>query len=818
MHLRSTARSLLRMPSFSAAVVLTIALGVGATSMMFSVVYATLLRPLPYADASRLVIIWERWQVEKDLKGVDPIEVKRLAERSIPANDGLPVWRAQNHVFEDIAAYYPREFSLTGSSTPERVMGAVASSQFFRVLRVSPILGRAFSVEENEYGKDEVAILSYGLWLRRFNGDRKVIGRTIGIDGLPHTVVGVMPADFQVLLPSAERTTEIITPIPHSYTVSGRRKWALVMAVARLKPGVTVAAAQSDMSAVIKHMAETNARYRTRGANVVSLPGEMAHDSRLAVLVLFGATLCVLLIGCLNVANLLLVRAVARQKELAIRTAIGAGRWRLVRQVVGESVALSAVGGIAGLILARWGTDVLVALAPKALFARMEDVRVDPVVLLFGFAAAVLVGAIAGFGPAWHTLRWDRRGLLNRTLNDAQRTASVSRSQRAVRRTLVVAQVAIAMVLLVGAGLLTETYMRLTRVDLGVNPERVLTFGIVLPPARYTSDVSRVRFEDALIERLETLPGVRAVGLSNSLPVQTKFTGSMTVFVEGQTTDDRDYALVHTVNPDFFRAAGTRLAYGRLLAASDARTNVAVINRAFIRRYFPSAPEKGPEPLGRTVGIGNQTCTGIGVIDDVKYSGPGRNSEPEAYVSLAYWPTGYISVLLRAAGDPLFLTNAARAAVRAVDSDLPIQDVRTLEELAAESVAMPHFRSILISIFAALAVVLAIIGLYGVISQSVAQRRQEIGIRMALGAARSSIARTVLGEGLALAMVGVVVGVGASMAAARLLANFLFGVTVNNVPTYAAVAVALAVLAVLVSAGPALRAVRSDPAVVLRAE
>ncbi len=818
MHLRSTVRGLVRMPSFAAAVILTVALGVGATAMMFSVVYATLLRPLPYPDARRLVIVWERWQVDRDLKGVDPVDAARLAERSVVLTNALAVWRTQNHVFEDMGAYGPRDFSLTGSGNPERVRGAVASSEFFRLLRVSPILGRTFSSEENEIGKDEVVVLSHALWVRRFGGDRKIVGRTIGIDGMPHTVVGVMPADFRLVLPDIDGDAQLFTPIPHGY-VSGR-KWALVMVLARLKPGLTVAAAQADMAAIVKRMAETNRRYRTRGANVVALSDEMAHDSRLAVLVLFGATLCVLLIGCLNVANLLLVRAMSRQKELAIRTVVGAGRWRLVGQVVGESVALSAVGGLAGLLIAYWGTSLLVALAPKYLFVRMDEVSVNPVVLAFGFAVALLVGAAAGFGPAWHALGWGRRGLLNRTLNDAQRTASVGRSQRATRRVLVVAQVALAMVLLVGAGLLTETYVRLTRVDLGVDPGRVLTFGIVLPPARFSSGVSQVAFEDALLARLETLPGIRSVGLTNSLPVQTKFVGSMTLSgLAGRPPDDRElFVLVRTVNPGFFKAAGTRLSYGRLLAASDAGSNVAVVNRAFVRRYFPSAPEKGPEPLDRSAGIGDRTCTIIGVVDDVKYSGPGRRAEPEAYVPLAYWPTGYISVLLRAGGDPTSLVGAARAAVRAVDPDLPIQDVQTLEEVVSASVAMPRFRFILIGIFAALAVMLAAIGLYGVIAQSVAQRRQEIGIRMALGAGRSSIARMVLAEGLAMALVGVVVGAAASIATTRLLANFLFGVTATSAPTFALVAVALAVLAVLVSFGPALRATGSDPAIVLRAE
>jgi putative ABC transport system permease protein len=816
MHIRSTLRSLIRTPSFSLAVVLTLALGVGATSAMFGVVYGTLLRPLPYPDAGRLVVVWEKWQVDRDMKGVDPAVAARLAERSLVFTDSLPVWRAENRVFEDLAGYASHAYSVTGTSQPERVEGVVASSSFFRILGVAPALGRSFSAAEDRQGQDEVAVLGHSFWMRRFAGDAHILGKTIGIDGVPHTIVGVMPAGFHLVLPNAPRDPQVITPIPHHYAAG--RKWGHVIALARLKPAVKPAAAQSDMESIVKRMAETERRYRTRSVNVVPLSEEMAHDSRTAVLVLFGATICVLLIGCLNVANLLLVRAVARQKDLAIRTAMGAGRWGIARRVVGESLALATVGGLAGLLVAYWGTNALVAAAPAGLFARIEDVAVDRTVLAFGFGVALVVGAVAGLGPAWHALRWDRRGLLNRTLGDGHRTASVSRGQRLVTRGLVAGQVALAMVLLVGAGLLTETYLRLTQVDLGVNPERVLTFGVVLPPARYSSDVSRLAFEEALLARLDSVPGVAAVGLTNSLPVQASFQGSGTLVIEGRPRQDGEFVSLRTVSPGFFGAAGTRLVSGRLLTNADARANVMVVNRAFIQRYLPEAGPAGAAALGRKVTAGKSWGAIVGVIDDVKYSGPERRADPEAYVPLAFWPTGYVAVLMRTEGDPGALISSARAAVRGVDADLPIQDVRTLDEVVSRSVALPQFRLILVALFALLAVVLATIGLYGVIAQSVAQRRQEIGIRMALGAGRSSIAGMVLREGLAIATVGLVVGVGVSISAARLLASFLFGVSATNVPTYVLVAVTLALVTVVVTLGPVLRAARSDPAAVLRAE
>ena len=816
MHFRSSLRGLLHMPSFAVAVVLTIALGVGASSAMFSVVYAALLRPLPYRDPDRLVVVWEKWQVNRDLKGVDPAVAARLAERSVVMDRAIPVWRAQNHVFEDVAGFLSHDFSLSGGDQPERVEGVIVTSQFLGVLGVSPAVGRALRPEEDQLGTDEVVLIGHRLWMRRFGGDPHIVGKTIAVDGIAHTVVGVMAADFHLALPNAPRVPDIIAPLSHSFEPD--RKWTLLMTVARLKAGVTIPAAQSDMSAVVRRMAETNPRYKTRDANVVPLGDEVGHDSRPALLVLFGATVCVLLIGCANVANLLLLRATGRQKELAIRTALGAGRWQLARSVVGESIGLAAVGGTAGLVLAHWGTIVLTAVVPEHLVPRLEDVSVDWVVLAFGFAVACAVGVLAGVAPAWRILRGDRHRRLSATLNDARRTVTTSRGQRSVRRALVIAQVAIAMVLLVGAGLLTETYLRLTRVDLGVNPTRVLTFRVTLPQARYSTDASRLAFQDALISRLAALPGVESAGLTTSLPVGSEFFASMSARVEGRPQVDGEFVSVATVSPGFFEAAGTRLAYGRLLDAADARSDVAVVSRSLVRRYWPSAGTRGPEPIGRKLLVGDKWCTLIGVVDDVKYAGPDKPAEPIAYIPLAYWPLTDLAAVVRTTGNPLALAPLTRQALRGVDPDLPILDVRTLEEVVSRSVAPPRFRFVLILAFAALALLLAVIGLYGVVSQSVAERRQEIGVRIALGAGRSRIARTVLLEGLVQAVVGIVLGIAASLASTRLLAGFLFGVAPMNVTTYASVAVGLALVSVIASWGPARRAMSADPAAVLRAE
>jgi putative ABC transport system permease protein len=815
--MRSALRSLVRTPALALATIATIALGVGATSAMFGVVYAVLLRPLPYPDPSRLAMIWEKWQVGRDLKGVDPVVAARLAERSIVMTTGLEVWRKENRSFEGLAGFAPLDVNVSGGTEPERVEGLVASSSLFTVLGVSPALGRAFTEEEDTPGRDEVVVLSHALWTRRFGGDRQVLGRTVSLDGLPHTVVGVMPRGFHFVLPDIPAEPDVIVPIPHAFRDD--RKWALVMTVGRLRSGVTIAAAQADMSALVRRMAETSRRYRTRDANVVPLAGEIARDSRLALLVLFGATACVLLIGCVNVANLLLVRAAGRSKELAIRTALGAGRWRLTRQVVAESVALAAAGGVAGLLLAHWGTAVLVAAVPRDLFARADDIRVDPVVFVFGLVVSVLVGLAAGVAPAWHTLAWDRRGALNAMLTEASRTSSVGRGHRLTRRALVTIQVATAMVLLVGAGLLAETYIRLTRVELGIDPRHVLTFGLRLPESKYGAPQSVVPLEQSLLARLSVLPGVQAAGITNSLPVQSAMTAGMTVQAEGQPASEvHESVYVRTVSPGFFRAAGVRTAYGRLLTPDDERANVAVVNRVLVRRFWPSAPANGPEPLGRKLLIGSRWCTIVGVVEDVKYSGPDRRAEQEAYVPLTYWPMGYVSMLIRTSGDPMAMADLSRQVVRAIDPDLPLEDVRTMDAVVSESVAAQRFRFVLLAIFAGVALVLATIGLYGVMAQSVAQRMREIGIRMALGASRSAIARIVLVEGVMVVGLGLAAGVVVSLAATRVLAKFLFGVTAMDASTLAMVTLGIVAVSAAAVYIPARRATRSDPVDVLRSE
>jgi putative ABC transport system permease protein len=810
-------RTLGRTPGFTIAAVITIAVGVAATSAMFAVVYAVLLRPLPYPAADRLVVAYETLKLDPVLR-VDPDIAARLAQRSMVMSRVLPIWRRDNHVFDDIGGYAPYQFSLTGTAEPERVSGIVATASLLRVLGVRPGAGREFLESEDQPGNDDVVLLSDALWERRFGRDPGALGRTIAIDGVPHTIVGVLPRGFALVLPDAPRSPALITPSPHAF--SSDRKWALLKTVARLRPGATLDAARADLASIAKRLAETEPRNRDRGTSVFPLASEMSRDSTEILVVLLAATGCVLLIAAVNVASLVLVRAGARQRDLAIQAALGASRLRLAGAAAVEGFVLAAGGGVAGLVLAGWMTTAIVALMPPGLFPRMEEIALDLPVAAFGLAVAAVIGATASAVPMWWTRRTDRREALSLPLK-ASAGAVTSRAGRSVAgRALVALEIAIATVVLVAAVLLTATYVRLTRVDLGVRPDRVLTFELALPNARYAGDQQRIAFVDALLQRLGGVSGIEAAGVTSSLPVQSSFTASMSgVAVEGQPPSEAGAILqLRMVTPGVFPAAGIRLLRGRLLGAQDALTDAVVVNQAMVRRYWPSRAEDGQAALGRRVRIGKRWRTIIGVVDDVKYDGPEGRVEPEAYVPYAYWAVEHISIVIRAAHDPISLVPAARDAIRSLDPDLPLDAVRTLDAVLTETIGPPLFRSALMGSFALLALVLAIVGVYGVVSQSVAQRRRDIGIRMALGAAQGRIARTVVAESLAVAAVGISTGTAAAVAASRLLARFLYGASGADTGTCAAVAAAIMLVTLLASYGPARRAAKTDPLIVLRAD
>jgi putative ABC transport system permease protein len=810
-HLRLAFRSIARTPGFLIAVVLTLALGTGASSAVFSVVYGVLYRPLPYRAPDRLVMVWETRP--RNVGSTDPVAAA-LSRKSFVFSRILQRWRAENREFDAIAGYKPAVVALSGPGYAERVEGLAATAPLFDTLGVRPLLGRTFTSDEDRPGANAVVVLGHGLWASRFNRDPKVLGRQVLVDGANHTVIGVMPADLAVVLPHASRTPALFIPMSHTY-VPGR-DWTVLLCVARLKPGVTLAGAQAGLSALTTRLAEGLPQYRERGVRLVALAEEIGEGSRQGLLVLFGATGCLLLIACVNVANLLMVRATVRHRELAVCSALGAGRRRLVAQMLAESVALAGIGGFGGLLVALWGTDLLLALVPHDLFPRLEDVHVDVAVLSFNLAVSLVVGILAGLGPAWHALGWDRRGRLLATLQNAMPTASSGRAQRFVRRTLVTIEVAAATVLLVGAGLLARTYVGLGKVDLGVAPERLLSFDVSMPEAVYPTDAARVALADRLLQSIKAVPGVEQAALTNSLPVRSRFTASTAVSVSGRPPLDN--VEVRTVSAGFFSTGGIRVLYGRGIQARDSTADVVVINHALVRKLWPLAPSRGPEPIGELLMVGSRQCRVVGVIGDVRYDGPASEVTEEAYVPYAQWPTTFVSVLLRVNASPATLLPALRTAVRNIDPNLPVQSVATMEQTIAETVAPPRFRLAAMSMFAGLAVVLAVIGLFGVTAQSVALRRHEIGIRIACGAGRAAIGRMVVVEGMLLGVVGVAAGIAVALAAGRVLAAYLFGITAADATTYVSVAGTLLAVAILATIGPAVTATRVDPVGVLRKE
>jgi putative ABC transport system permease protein len=799
--LRYAVRSLMRAPLLTASVILTIALGVAATTAIFSVTYAALFRRLPYPQPNRLVAITESLPNDSYLG--------QISTRTLPA------LRAETRSFRQIAGFERREFSLTGGGEPERVEGIVATASLFDTLGTRPSNGRAFTETEETLGEDEVVILGHQLWKRRFDADPAIVGKSVGIDGVPHTVVGVLPADFKLVLPKAPSEPALVTTFPHAFW--NNRKSALLWVVASLAPNATEASAQAEMSVLMRRLGERDARrYAGHTALVAPLAERVSGGSRQLLFLLLGATGAVLLVGCLNVANLLLVRAMGRQKEMAVRVAMGAGRSQLIRQLVFESLLLSLVGGVAGVLTASWCVDLFVGLVPQNLLPRLDEVRLDLPVLLFALGVSGITGVLAGLAPAWHAFWCERRGVLGEALATL-RPSATGVGRTVVRRALVIAEVAIAMVLLVGAGLLARTYVSLTRTNLGVQSDRVLTFRLTLPLAKYATAEARLDTIDRLLERLRALPSVEMAGTTNSLPVRSAMTLGMTIVrVKGSQTDS-DSAPVRTVTPGFFGAMGIALVRGRLFDERDTKAKVAIVNEALVRRFWGPDPGGG-DPIGQLFGVGNNTCQIVGVVRDVKYEGPGSKVEPEVYVPHGYFPTEWVVGAVKATGNPLALAPAVRTAVKAVDGDLPVEAMQTFERVIAESVAPPRFRFVLVGLFAGLALLLAVVGLYGVVAHSVSQRTREIGIRIALGSGRATILNLVLREALFVAGLGVVIGGLASLAATRVLTTFLYGVTASDGFTLAAVGIVLLAAAGLASVVPARAAASIDPVVALRSE
>jgi putative ABC transport system permease protein len=789
--LRYALRALRRSPGFTVAAVLTLALGIGANSAIFSLVHGVLLRGLPYPESARLMTVWGHYPA--------------TGRSSVSLPDWRD-WRDGNRTFAELAARYGRTLNLAGQGDPEQVASDMVSTNFFRTLGVAPALGRGFLEEEGRTGAADVAVLSHRLWQRRFAGDPGVVGRAVSLNGRPYAVVGVAPAGFRFM-----RDVDVWTPLPVDEPNAPRRAEFLTV-VGRLKPGVTQAQAKADMDLVAGRLAraypETNAGWTA--LEVLPLKEYLVGDVRRALVLFSAAVALVLLIACANVANLLLARASGRAREIAVRLALGAGRGRLVRQLLTESALLALLGGAAGLLLAVWAVEALQAAAGR-LVPRLDEVRIDGVVVLFSLALSVATGLLFGLAPA---LRLSG-GSLSATLRDGTRSAGSGRLAR-FRNGLVLGEVALAVVLLVGAGLLLQSFARLTRVDLGFRPEGVLTYGVVLPSAAYGEDPQLLAVYERILERTRAVPGVRDAALASDLPMGG---ASYLAFdIEGRTPvpEAQEDLQPFAVTPGWFRTLGIPLRRGRLLEPRDAAGApfVAVVNEELARRYFP-----GTDPIGRRISLdGTRWLTIVGVVGDVAQEGVTAAPYPQLYQALAQFPRRTVAAAIRAEGEPMALAGATRRALAAAAPGVPPRDVRTLEERAGDTIAMPRVSAVVLALFAAVALALAAIGLYGVLAYTVVQRHREIGIRLALGAAGGEVLRLILWQGMRPALAGIAVGLLGALAATRLMRSLLYGVGATDPLTFAAVPLFLCTVALAAIWIPARRAAHVDPMIALREE
>ena len=791
-------RTLRKMPGFTLIAIFTLALGIGATTGIFSVVNAVLLRSLPLPNAERLMTIWEDHRANggPELEWTGPT--------------GLSDWRDQAQSFDHVVAWQGWQPTLTGQTEPEQLSGAAVSYNTFEMLGVLPQQGRTFRKEEDQRGAEKVVILGHGLWQRRFGGDPSVVSKTISLMGEPWTVIGVMPAGFKFpTVPNAELYRTVLPNIGE-----GCQRGCLTLRVmARLKEGVTETQARSELDAIARNIAQqfpdTNANV---GVTLKPLHDYLTRDVKTPMYALLGAVALVLLIACANVANLLLARSATREKEIAIRAALGAGRGRILRQLLTESLILALIGGVLGLLVSYWMVDLLVSFSPDGT-PRLEEIAVDRRVLGFSLGLSILTGLLFGLAPAWQISRID----LNQSLRDSNKGAA-QRGHRALGA-MVVAETALALMLLVGAGLLMKSFVQLQRVDPGFNPNGVLTAVINLPRASYSERPKVAAFYQQLLERVSTLPGVQSAATVSSLPMGG-FNSDTSIVLEGRPApppNQQPGAWFSSVSLNYFRTMDTPLRAGRFFSDRDNADapKVVLVNETFVRRHYPNE-----NPVGKRIGNGHPDGWReiVGVVADVKHFGLSTESRPSMYFPDQQVSSPRMWLVLRTTNDPLSVTSALRSTVASLDGNLAVASIKTMEQVTNESIATPRFTLLLFGIFSALALLLAAAGIYGVMSYSVTQRTQEIGIRMALGAGARDVVRMVVGQGLKLTLIGTGIGLVAALALTRLMKTLLFGVSVTDPLTFAVVAILLGLIAFVACYLPARRATKVDPMLALRCE
>ena len=805
--LRYGARMLAKNPGFTLVAVVTLALGIGANTAIFSVVDRVLLHRPPYKDPERLVMVWGYNQQHDE--GITPVS---------PAD--FEDWRKLNTVFEDLSASRDAGYSLTGMGEPETINGYRFAGNFFRVMGVNAAIGRTFAEEDDTAGSERVVILSHKLWQRRFGGDPSVVGRSITLSGNPYTVIGVMPAGF-----AHPQTTELWTPLklstaPPQVLANRQRRFLRVMA--RLKPGVTLKQAQSEMDQIALSLQQENPQTNAgEGAKIESIQEGYAGDARTPLLVLLGAVGFVLLIACANIANLFLARAASRQREIAIRLALGAGRGRLIRQFLTESVLLSLLGGASGLVLTLWSTGLLVSLFPKNIanlnLPQVDDIPINGRVMGFAILVAMATGIIFGLVPALQSAKVD----LNNTLKETGGSVAAGLRSGRFRGGLVVTEVALALVLLIGAGLMIKSFWRLQRADLGLDPQNVMTMEVLLPDYKYDQPQKRDAFLQNAMRRIENLPGVQSAGAINFLPL-TGFWGTSTFTIEGRpmpAPGEEPEVDNRIVTENYFRTMGMRLLKGREFTERDSGNapHVVVINETAARRFFPNE-----DPIGKRINLGDTSEPNVteivGVVNDVKAFGLEEETHADLYRPFAQAPFPLIAFAVRTEGDPNSIAAAVRGKIWEIDKDQPVFKVISMEQLAAESITLRRVSMLLVVAFAVLALVLAAVGVYGVISYSVSQRTHEIGIRMALGAQGRDVLKMLVKEGMSLALIGVGLGLGAGIVLTRFIASVLYGVSANDPATFVLVPILLIGVAMAGCFIPARRATKVDPMIALRYE
>ena len=814
-NFRYAVRLLLKSPGFASVAILTLALGIGVNTAIFSVVDAVMLRPLPYPEPDRLVSIWE----EKIGEGPNSANT---SGQFLGSGTGRPRWtvaaanlmdyRTQKNSFVSLAGFAVTGMNITESGPPDRLFGEEVTANYFSTLGVSPAQGRAFLPDEDRPGTNHVVIVSDELWHSRFGGDPYFLGKSVTLENEKYTVVGIMPAGFQS--PSQfNMATALLYYIPAAYPADllAHHSDHGINVLGRLKPGVSIAAARAELDAISQSLAQ---RYPEVCKNLKTgsdlLSNDISGGVRTSLFILLGAVGLILLIACTNLANLLLVRAIGRQREIAIRFALGASRNRVIGELLAQSTVLAALGCGSGLVFGYWTQRLLTGFAPH--IPRLEGASLNGRVLLFTLALSAIAGLICGIFPAWQA----SKSKPVEAMRASERHLAGSSVMR-WRSGFMIAEVAISMILLVGAGLLLKSFMTLNHVELGIATEHVINMNITLPELRYPTPERRFAFFEDLAERAGGLPGIQSVAFANNFPLRGGWSSNFRPENQPDRGEDADY---QAVSPGYFSTLGIALQRGRLLTPADraGAELVAVVNPALVRRFFPNE-----DPIGHRFRRNDQApwATIVGVVSDVRRGGKAGNINPQVYfpaAQTALYPVRLAEFSFRSAADPKQLVAAVQQQVWAIDKDLPVTHVRTYDELISQSVSERRFQTLLLSLFASLALILAMVGIYGVISYSVSQRTPEIGIRMALGASRGGILKMVIGRAMLLVAVGIAIGATGAFALSRYLKSLLFQVKPGDPWTYASLAILLAIVALAASLIPARRATRVDPMIALRYE